>query len=66
MADGKVKVAQLFAQFAEQCFHLFGDRVTEWFTHNEPIVVVECGYLLGFHYPDLKMVKSCSNFIISN
>lgn len=48
------KVAQLFAQFAEQCFRLFGDRVTEWFTHNEPIVVVECGYLLGFHYPDLK------------
>lgn len=33
---------------------LVGDRVTEWFTHNEPIVVVECGYLLGFHYPDLK------------
>ncbi|MEX2784164.1 glycoside hydrolase family 1 protein [Streptococcus sp. H49] len=44
-------VVDLFAGFAEQCFELFGDRVKHWFTHNEPLVVVEGGYLEQFHYP---------------
>lgn len=44
-------VVDLFVKFAEQCFILFGDRVTEWFTHNEPMVVVDGQYLYEFHYP---------------
>lgn len=44
-------VVDLFAGFAEKCFQLFGDRVKYWFTHNEPLVVVEGGYLEQFHYP---------------
>lgn len=47
------KIAQLFAGFAQQCFRLFGDRVRYWFTHNEPMVVVEGEYLYQFHYPKL-------------
>ena len=47
------KVVELFVIFATKCFELFGDRVKEWFTHNEPIVVVEGGYLHQFHYPKL-------------
>lgn len=44
-------VVDLFVKFAEQCFKLFGDRVSEWFTHNEPMVVVDGQYLYQFHYP---------------
>lgn len=36
-------VVDLFVKFAEKCFELFSDRVTDWFTHNEPMVVVEAG-----------------------
>ena len=41
-----------YVNFAKTCFNLFGDRVKYWFTHNEPIVPVEGGYLYNFHYPN--------------
>lgn len=41
-----------YAKYAKICFELFGDRVKKWFTHNEPIVPVEAGYLYQFHYPN--------------
>lgn len=41
-----------YVVFAKTCFELFGDRVKKWFTHNEPIVPVEAGYLYQFHYPE--------------
>ncbi|WP_128894574.1 glycoside hydrolase family 1 protein [Longirhabdus pacifica] len=44
-------VIEAYELYAYTCFELFGDRVKKWFTHNEPIVPVECGYLYGFHYP---------------
>lgn len=47
------KVVTAFAAFAEECFSRFGDRVKMWFTHNEPIVPVEGGYLYKFHYPEV-------------
>lgn len=47
------KVVDLFVGFAEQCFALFGDRVKDWVTHNEPMVVVDGEYLFQFHYPKL-------------
>lgn len=47
------QVISFYVKYAEQCFRLFGDRVIDWFTHNEPMVVVEGGYLYQFHYPDL-------------
>lgn len=40
-----------YVEYAKTCFALFGDRVKYWFTHNEPIVPVEGGYLYQFHYP---------------
>lgn len=46
-------VGDLFVKFAEKCFELFSDRVTDWFTFNEPIVIVEGEYLHQFHYPNL-------------
>ena len=27
-------------------------KVKKWFTHNEPIVPIEGGYLYQFHYPN--------------
>jgi len=41
-----------YVSYAKICFELFGDRVKKWFTHNEPIVPVEGGYLYQFHYPN--------------
>lgn len=46
-------VVELYVKFAAQCFRLFGDRVKDWFTFNEPMVIVEGGYLHQFHYPNL-------------
>ncbi|HEI9730092.1 TPA: glycoside hydrolase family 1 protein [Serratia marcescens] len=44
-------VVEAYARYADICFGLFGDRVTHWFTFNEPIVPVEAGYLNDLHYP---------------
>ena len=44
-------VTDLYAGFAEQCFKLFGDRVKNWFTFNEPKVILDGAYLYQFHYP---------------
>ncbi|MFD1410233.1 glycoside hydrolase family 1 protein [Lapidilactobacillus gannanensis] len=46
-------VTDLYAKYAEQCFRLFGDRVKNWFTFNEPMVIVEGQYLHQFHYPKI-------------
>lgn len=46
-------VVDLYVKFASKCFQLFGDRVTEWFTFNEPLVIVDGAYLYQFHYPKL-------------
>ncbi len=44
-------VVDKYVEFATKAFELFGDRVKKWFTFNEPIVHVECGYLYRYHYP---------------
>lgn len=46
-------VVDLYVGFAEQAFKAFGDRVKDWTTHNEPMVVVDGEYLYQFHYPKL-------------
>nr|WP_248629134.1 glycoside hydrolase family 1 protein [Enterococcus cecorum] len=45
------QTVEAYVKYAKICFKLFGDRVKYWFTHNEPIVPVEGGYLYQFHYP---------------
>ncbi len=47
------EVIEAYADFADICFKLYGDRVKHWFTFNEPIVPVEGGYLYDFHYPNV-------------
>ncbi len=46
------KTVDAYVDYATTCFDLFGDLVKKWFTHNEPIVPVEGGYLYQFHYPN--------------
>ena len=46
-----------FAQYAKTCFELFGDRVTQWMTFNEPVVTPLSGYISGHHYPCLHDMK---------
>ena len=45
------QTVEAYVNYAKTCFELFGNRVKYWFTHNEPIVPVEGGYLYQFHYP---------------
>ncbi|WP_079478708.1 glycoside hydrolase family 1 protein [Halobacillus salinus] len=51
------EVVEAFAEYAKEAFRLFGDRVSKWFTFNEPIVPVEGGYLYDFHYPNVVDAK---------
>jgi 6-phospho-beta-glucosidase len=46
------ETVEAYVVFAKTCFELFGGKVKKWFTHNEPIVPVEGGYLYQFHYPN--------------
>jgi beta-glucosidase len=43
--------AARFAEYASICFRRFGDRVSTWFTINEPWVASTLGYRLGLHAP---------------
>ena len=45
------EVVDLYERYARIAFELFGDVVKRWYTFNEPIVHVECGYLQQYHYP---------------
>ncbi|VAH27186.1 unnamed protein product [Triticum turgidum subsp. durum] len=45
------KIVGAFADYAEFCFKVFGDRVKNWFTFNEPRVVAALGYDNGLHAP---------------
>ncbi|NAP00891.1 family 1 glycosylhydrolase, partial [Halomonas sp. MG34] len=51
------EVVGAYVSYATECFQLFGDRVNNWFTFNEPIVPVEGGYLYDFHYPNIVDAK---------
>lgn len=63
-------VVELYVKFASKCFQLFGDRVTEWFTFNEPLVIVDGAYLYQFHYPKLvdgrKAVQVACNIALAS
>ncbi len=43
--------AEAFAEYASVVASRLGDRVTDWFTINEPWVVTQLGYVLGLHAP---------------
>mmetsp|Transcript_10273 Transcript_10273/g.13484 ORF Transcript_10273/g.13484 Transcript_10273/m.13484 type:complete len:505 (-) Transcript_10273:99-1613(-) len=45
------KIVGAFVQYAEICFNLFGDRVKNWITFNEPWCVCGHGYATGLHAP---------------
>lgn len=51
------EVVEAYTSYANECFRQFGDRITKWFTFNEPIVPVEGGYLYDFHYPNVVDAK---------
>src|SRR5699024_12602873 len=47
------EVVDAYTVYAQEAFRLFGDRVSNWFTFNEPIVPVEGVYLYYFHYQNV-------------
>jgi beta-glucosidase len=46
--------AEHFAEYAAVCFERFGDRVTRWITHNEPIVTAMMGHRVGVLAPGIR------------
>lgn len=48
---GSKHVVDLFVKYAEKVFERYGDRVKNWFTFNEPIVVQTRVYLDAIRYP---------------
>ena len=56
-------VVDCFARYAKVCFENFGDRVKKFVTFNEPIVIVECGYLAKFHYPCVVDMKRAAQVL---
>jgi len=59
------KVVDLFVKFAGKCFELFGDRVKNWITFNEPMVIPEGGYMYQFHYPKIVDGKKACQIIFN-
>lgn len=47
-----------FVYFSETIFNRFGNRVSQWITHNEPWVVTWLGYGAGEHAPGYKDIPS--------
>ncbi|VEN38780.1 unnamed protein product, partial [Callosobruchus maculatus] len=43
-----------FGDYAELCFELFGDDVTNWLTFNEPRMICVFGYGYGWYAPLIK------------
>lgn len=41
-----------YADYAEFCFKMFGDRVKNWMTFNEPRIVAALGYDNGINPPN--------------
>src|SRR5690625_546478 len=64
------EVVDAYTVYAQEAFRLFGDRVSKWFTFNEPIVPVEGGYLYDFHYPNVvdagRAVQVAYNMMIAH
>jgi len=64
------EVVKAYEKYAKTCFLLFGDRVKKWFTHSEPTVHVEGGYVYGSHYPNVvdfkRAVQVAYHTILSN
>ncbi|KAK4760164.1 hypothetical protein SAY87_023296 [Trapa incisa] len=40
-----------FKEYSDLCFKTFGDRVKNWITMNEPLILAEFGHELGFAAP---------------
>lgn len=64
------EVVEAYRLYAKKCFELFSEYVDIFFTFNEPIVTVECGYLLQYHYPlevdPKKAVQVAYNIALAN
>ncbi|KAM4709056.1 cytosolic beta-glucosidase-like [Discoglossus pictus] len=48
------KTVEIFEQYAQFCFEMFGDRVKHWITINEPNIVAKLGYEDGIFAPGIK------------
>ncbi|MGJ7095838.1 glycoside hydrolase family 1 protein [Vibrio hannami] len=47
------EVIDAYVIYAKTCFELFGDRVSKWFTFNEPLSNAIGGYLWDLAYPNV-------------
>ena len=52
------KVVDLYTRYAEIAFERYGDRVKQWFTFNEPIVIQTRCYLDAIRWPHEQNTKN--------
>jgi beta-glucosidase len=66
----KRETAYAFAEYARIMAERLGDRVTTWFTHNEPWVAAFVGHFIGEHAPGQKdmpaSIKSMHHLLLSH
>ncbi|RJP48938.1 MAG: beta-glucosidase [Anaerolineaceae bacterium] len=64
------EITNHFAEYTRVVAGRLGDRVTTWFTHNEPWVTAFVGYFLGEHAPGKKdigaAVKALHHILLSH
>jgi beta-glucosidase len=62
--------ADAFADYAGIVSRVFGDRVKNWITHNEPAVVAWLGYETGVHAPGIrdypKAMRAAHHLLLSH
>ncbi|KAK1388192.1 Beta-glucosidase 44 [Heracleum sosnowskyi] len=59
------KIVKDFADYADFCFQMYGDRVKNWFTFNEPRVVAARGFDDG-NFPPQRCTKPYGNCLVGN
>ncbi|GAB4857697.1 Beta-glucosidase 44 [Ancistrocladus abbreviatus] len=59
------RVVEDFANYVDFCFKMFGDRVKNWMTMNEPKVIASCGYDSGIRAPG-RCSKEYGNCAVGN
>jgi beta-galactosidase len=55
-----------FEEYAAVCFTLFGDRVKQWLTLNEPCITAVLGYSNGEHAPGLSDSKGTKTYLAAH
>lgn len=52
------EVVEWFTAYTQLCAREYGDKVKHWMVFNEPSAFIGLGYLIGYHAPGRRSIKS--------